>query len=405
MKNSMIVRLMIKTTKTISKTSMIAVMSTILLTSTIMAGSNLPTAAAAEGDVLQSILCAGTGVGVAFEGSTVWWVNGLFSSTLSRCDINTGLPLSDIPIVGLGGDLISTLTYDGSRNLFWATSANNGTSHNIYQIDLAGNAVLQYNVVIPGLSLVDGIAYDGETDTLWFSPDVDANIYNFDASTGTNMISFVIPKDPDNFCGNSGIAAGNGILYLGFNGCNIIQKHNKADLSLISSFVLNGADRVEDLECGVDQNGVEVIWSKDAFDVDLIAFEVPEGTCPIGGGGSEVEIDIKPGSDPSSVSCKNIEGSVPVAIFGSETFVVSTIDIETLELNRVPVTEVHNQLHIEDINNDGFDDAVLHLDKAGVCEATVENTLKESVDATLTGSTTDDPPVGFTGIGDIRRVN
>jgi len=64
-------------TKNIRVNSIITIISTILLSSTIMAGSNLPFAEAVEGDVLQSIFCAGTGVGVAFEGTTVWWVNGL----------------------------------------------------------------------------------------------------------------------------------------------------------------------------------------------------------------------------------------------------------------------------------------------------------------------------------------
>jgi len=115
----------------------------------------------------------------------------------------------------------------------------------------------------------------------------------------------------------------------------------------------------------------------------------------------EIEIDIKPGSDPSSVSCKNTKGTVPVAVFGSADFDVSTIDLSSLELNGVPVTEEHDTIHIEDKNGDEFPDAVLHLDKAGVCLATEGAPLKESVDATLTGSNADGD---FEGIGDIRIV-
>ena len=124
------------------------------------------------------------------------------------------------------------------------------------------------------------------------------------------------------------------------------------------------------------------------------------------GSGLGVEIDIKPGSDPSSVSCKNTNDNVPVAVFGSENFDVTTIDLATLELNGVPVTEVHGTIHVEDKNGDEFPDAVLHLDKAGVCDATSDESeypLKKSADATLTGSTTDG--IGFSGTGDIRIVN
>ena len=118
----------------------------------------------------------------------------------------------------------------------------------------------------------------------------------------------------------------------------------------------------------------------------------------------QVEIDIKPGSDPSSVNCKNTEGSVPVAVFGSANFVVSTIDLNSLQLNGVAVTEEHDTIHIEDKNGDEFPDAVLHLDKIGVCEATSDEAkypLKETADATLTGSNADGD---FEGIGDIRIV-
>jgi len=117
-----------------------------------------------------------------------------------------------------------------------------------------------------------------------------------------------------------------------------------------------------------------------------------------------VDIDIKPGSDPSSVNCKNLKGNVPVAVFGSADFDATTIDPNSLELNGVAVTEVHKTIQIEDVNNDGTPDAVLHLDKAGVCEATADEEaypLKDSADAILTGSNADDD---FEGIGDIRIV-
>ena len=124
----------------------------------------------------------------------------------------------------------------------------------------------------------------------------------------------------------------------------------------------------------------------------------------------EVTIDIKPGSDPSSVNCKankkgDINGVVPVAIFGSENFDVIDIEIVSMSLvgsEPIQVFEVPDKLHIEDLNEDGFDDVVLHLDKAEVCEATEDAPLKESVDVELSGETTDETQ--FVGIGDIRIV-
>jgi len=126
-------------------------------------------------------------------------------------------------------------------------------------------------------------------------------------------------------------------------------------------------------------------------------FDVQE-PCPI-----EVDIDIKPGSDPSSVNCKNNKGKVPVAIFGSENFDVIDIEIVSMSLvgsEPIQVFEVPDKLHIEDLNEDGFDDAVLILDKADVCEAT--DPLTGTGDVELTGQTTDETQ--FAGIGDIRIV-
>jgi hypothetical protein len=115
-----------------------------------------------------------------------------------------------------------------------------------------------------------------------------------------------------------------------------------------------------------------------------------------------VEIDIKPGSDPSSVSCKNLKGTVPVAIFTTDSFNAADIDLDSLMLEGTPVTEKHNSVHLEDIDDDGDADAVLHLDKNGVCAATSGLDKKVTEFVTLSGSTSSGT---FEGLGDIRIVN
>ena len=261
-------------------------------------GLATPQAFAAEGDVIAQYFCAGSGVGVAFDGTDVWWVDSSDTFNLKRCNAVTGVAGTPLAVVGMA-DPLSTISYDGTRNLFWAATMNlGGNMRDIYQIAPDGTATYIFTSNFPAIgTFTDGLAYDGEDDSLWLSGDVDDEIYHY-ATDGTLIAGpILIPKDPNNSCGNSGIAAGTGILYLGFNGCNIIQKHNKADLSLISSFVLNGAMRVEDLECDnitFAGQGIDVIWSKDFGDTDLIAFEVPQGTCPTGGGGIPVGGSIIP---------------------------------------------------------------------------------------------------------------
>lgn len=78
-----------------------------------------------------------------------------------------------------------------------------------------------------------------------------------------------------------------------------------------------------------------------------------------------VDIDIKPGSFPNSINVNKKKGVIPVAILGSDTFDVTTIDPATLEF--AGASPRHNLLknnvlarHLEDVNNDGYVDLVTH---------------------------------------------
>jgi hypothetical protein len=75
----------------------------------------------------------------------------------------------------------------------------------------------------------------------------------------------------------------------------------------------------------------------------------------------DVDIDIKPNSDPNSINTKN-QGTIPVAIFGSADFDVTTIDTSSL---RFGATGTENSLNKcgapEDTNADGYLDLVCHF--------------------------------------------
>lgn len=114
----------------------------------------------------------------------------------------------------------------------------------------------------------------------------------------------------------------------------------------------------------------------------------------------DVDVDFKPGSDPSSVNCAKDVGVIPVLIFGA-SFDLSTIDLTSLTVNGIPVTEAHGTNHVQP----GDQETVLHLEPAGVCDATSNTTdypLKESATITLEGSTTGGQD--FVGTADIRIV-
>jgi hypothetical protein len=79
---------------------------------------------------------------------------------------------------------------------------------------------------------------------------------------------------------------------------------------------------------------------------------------------AQVTVDIKPMSDPNAVN-NDGRGVIPVAILGSETFDVTTINPATVALDGMAVRfkgkSMTAQASIEDYNMDGYDDLIVHI--------------------------------------------
>jgi hypothetical protein len=101
----------------------------------------------------------------------------------------------------------------------------------------------------------------------------------------------------------------------------------------------------------------------------------------------DVNIDIKPGSDPN---CFNIDGhgNIPVAILGSANFDVRDIDVDTLDFAGMDVSvrgKGRPQCSIEDSNGDSFPDLVCHFEddsttwNGGTSTATVTGGLVDGL--------------------------
>lgn len=258
-------------------------------------GSLPPAGQAATGDFVATAMfetpCgSGVGVGIAFDGTHLWYSCYASSPDLFRADPHTGDVVAEYTIVGGLG----ALAYDVGRNAIWA-GWGGGTTGDVVlvQLDAAKNVVssaVAFNVAAEAGSsgLDDGLAYDGEDDTLYISPDGSTVIDHFDSS-GAHLGEFPWAGDE---CFNSGLAIGGDLLYEGSNGCSHVWVVDKSDTStVVFDFGTAQPDdpnfRDEDLECDpitFAAAGKEVMWSVEAYEPRRAhAFEIPAGSCGFGG--------------------------------------------------------------------------------------------------------------------------
>jgi hypothetical protein len=319
-----------------------------------------PVAGAAPGALVSTVhgdFAAG-GVSVAFDGTYLYYNN--FNEPVIHRMTTRGVPVPpDIVTTPLIG--INAFSYDATRNMFWAADE---TGQGIWLIDKAGNAVLQFTVMgklfgncdnatqaggpSPGCDqLVDGLAYDGTDDSIWYSPDRSERVYHFtttgdligffDVNDGpatepsNAMLPECPPMPPDQLHGNfnSGIGVGANVTYLTAGQCRfffeygknpmynpiglnpvpcpatpnppnpLVDPTNPSTFSLAApgtslpgtycpgnkiDFFAYPGERAEDLECDDQTFRVNVMWVRDAEDGNFRAFELPTGTCIFGGG-------------------------------------------------------------------------------------------------------------------------
>lgn len=244
------------------------------------------TALAANGDLIATRTfdtpCpSGIGVGIAYDGTNLWYSCAGSNPDLYRADPTTGVVSATYNVdSGLGA-----LAYDATRNAIWAGPGMGSTTDAIQLIQLdASRNVTSSSVAFtgPGDFLDDGLAYDATNDTLYVSPDGSTTIEHYTTS-GTFLES---SPWAGNDCYNSGLALGGTLLYEGSDGCNHIWVADKSNPAVSTfDFASPNGVRDEDLECDPNTfQPTEVMWSMEAYEPRRAsAFEIPAGSCGVGG--------------------------------------------------------------------------------------------------------------------------
>ena len=114
-----------------------------------------------------------------------------------------------------------------------------------------------------------------------------------------------------------------------------------------------------------------------------------------------VNIDIKPGSFPNSINCKNQNEVIAVAVLTAEEFDALTVDHTTVSFEGASETHVDKKTgnpvrHIEDVDHDGDLDIVFHF-RLGDTDLSCNSTL-----GILVGNTYDGIPIE--GTDSVRMV-
>jgi len=104
------------------------------------------------------------------------------------------------------------------------------------------------------------------------------------------------------------------------------------------------------------------------------------------GGSMEVQIDIKPASDPNSINTKS-KGTIPVAILSTPDFDATEVDKEFLTFGKTGFEDSLNKCtkSNEDVNGDGELDMVCHFNTqdTGFEEGDTEGILRgQTLDGT-----------------------
>ncbi|HEX5411659.1 MAG TPA: choice-of-anchor D domain-containing protein, partial [Terriglobia bacterium] len=276
------------------------------------------------GQVNFSTVCAqdgggiSVGTGITFDGTNLWYscydAGHSNSNDLYKANPTTGAVIAGYKVAGGMG----AIAYDASRNVIWAGEGGGDITNQVIKIPLDANKNVSgpYQIAFtvqeaycspPGGcgsdDIVDGLAIDGVNDILYVHEDFATKFAAYNASTG-QFLGFIqqAPDIPNGtpvipphgaangVCVLSGLAIGGNTFLESSDYCDYVWSVDATTLSEQTALSFSTASSVPS---GFDQKaltcdtntfpGKDALWVNGAFTTGAFAFEIPPGTCGVGG--------------------------------------------------------------------------------------------------------------------------
>ena len=98
-------------------------------------------------------------------------------------------------------------------------------------------------------------------------------------------------------------------------------------------------------------------------------------------------VDVSFAIFPKKIKCDS-NGKLPMGIFSTQNFDATLIDLDSLVFQDVPVVQDLDKLKTDDLDDDGDEDVILHLNRTDICYALDAEPVRTDVEVVLEGETT-----------------